>query len=394
MLVLSGCSKTIVLNVYNWGEYISDGRYDSDFDTIAEFEKYYYETYKHKIKVNYTTFDSNEDMYAKLKSGASNYDVIFPSDYMVQRLISEGMLEKLDMNNIPNYENIGDDFKNLYFDPSNDYSIPYTCGVIGIIYDANVIDSEIIESLGWKSLWQEDFSDKILMVNNPRDALGIAMYDLGIDVNTEDKSEWDRALKHLQDQKPLVQAYVMDEVYNKMETGEAAICVYYAGDYFTMVDNQSENVDLCFYQPEITNAFVDCMCIPKGCKNKEAAEIFIDYMLQEEPAIANAEYIYYASPNSVVYNNETYIEDMGEDCMEVLYPSDYKFNESLNLYGYKNLDPELLDYQNTLWETLKIGNKEDYSSTIIVTSSIVAVLLLCFIIHKVKKCRRSKYYND
>jgi spermidine/putrescine transport system substrate-binding protein len=333
-------------------------------------------------------------MYAKLKSGASNYDVIFPSDYMVQRLISEGMLEKLDMNNIPNYENIGDDFKNLYFDPSNDYSIPYTCGVIGIIYDANVIDSEIIESLGWKSLWQEDFSDKILMVNNPRDALGIAMYDLGIDVNTEDKSEWDRALKHLQDQKPLVQAYVMDEVYNKMETGEAAICVYYAGDYFTMVDNQSENVDLSFYQPEITNAFVDCMCIPKGCKNKEAAEIFIDYMLQEEPAIANAEYIYYASPNSVVYNNETYIEDMGEDCMEVLYPSEYKFNESLNLYGYKNLDPELLDYQNTLWETLKIGNKEDYSSTIIVTSSIVAVLLLCFIIHKVKKYRRSKYYND
>ncbi len=394
MLVLSGCSKTIVLNVYNWGEYISDGRYDSDFDTIAEFEKYYYETYNQKIKVNYTTFDSNEDMYAKLKSGASNYDVIFPSDYMVQRLISEGMLEKLDMNNIPNYENIGDDFKNLYFDPSNDYSIPYTCGVIGIIYDANVIDSEIIESLGWKSLWQEDFSDKILMVNNPRDALGIAMYDLGIDVNTEDKSEWDRALKHLQDQKPLVQAYVMDEVYNKMETGEAAICVYYAGDYFTMVDNQSENVDLCFYQPEITNAFVDCMCIPKGCKNKEAAEIFIDYMLQEEPAIANAEYIYYASPNSVVYNNETYIEDMGEDCMEVLYPSEYKFNESLNLYGYKNLDPELLDYQNTLWETLKIGNKEDYSSTIIVTSSIVAVLLLCFIIHKVKKYRRSKYYND
>ena len=140
-----------------------------------------------------------------------------------------------------------------------------------------------------------------------------------------------------------------------MESGEAAIAAYYAGDYFTMIDSQSDNVDLQFYYPEPTNFFVDAMCIPKGCQHQELAEIFINYMLSEEPAVANAEYIYYASPNSLVYENEDYIDEMGEETMEILYRFTDEFSDMFNQYAYRNLDQETLDYVNTLWETLKIS---------------------------------------
>ena len=147
----------------------------------------------------------------------------------------------------------------------------------------------------------------------------------------------------------------MDEIFNLMESGEAAIGAYYAGDYFTMVDAQAEDVDLQFYYPERTNFYVDAMCVPKGCQNKELAEIFINYMLSEEPAIANAEYTYYASPNRIVYENPTYLEDMGEDVIAVLYPEIGDFSEMYNKYAYRNLDTDMLDYINTLWETVKIN---------------------------------------
>ena len=181
------------------------------------------------------------------------------------------------------------------------------------------------------------------------------MYKLGIDVNTTDKAEWDRALAELKAQSPLVKSYVMDEIYNMMESGEAAIGAYYAGDYFTMLDAQADGVDLRFYYPERTNYFVDAMCIPSCCQHKELAEIFINYMLSEEPAIANAEYIYYASPNSLVYESEEYQEELGEEAMEILYPGIENFSELYNAYAYQNLDSEMLDYVNTLWESLKIA---------------------------------------
>ena len=354
VLCLTACGgkETKTLNVYNWGEYISDGSEDS-LDTIAAFEDWYEETYGTKVKVNYDTYASNEDMYAKLKSGGVSYDVVIPSDYMIARMISEEMLLPLNFDNIPNYQYIADGFKGLYYDADNQYTVPYTYGIVGVIYDANQVDEADIG--GWDLMWNEKYADKILQFNNSRDAFATAMYMEGMDVNTTDTAVWDDALEVLLKQRPLVKSYVMDEIYNMMESGEAAISSYYAGDYFTMLDAQADGVDLRFYYPEPTNYFVDAMCIPVGCQDQELAECFINYMLSEEPAVANAEYIYYASPNSLVYESEDYIAEMGEDAMAILYPELGDFAENYNQYAYRNLSPELLEHINTLWEDLKIN---------------------------------------
>lgn len=363
-LILTGCggggstgdsgsgNKTLTLNVYNWGEYISDGSEDS-FNTVREFEKWYEETYKQKVKVNYTTFASNEDMYAKLSSGAVSFDVVIPSDYMIARMREENMLLELDFNNIPNYQNIDESFRSLYYDPDNKYTVPYTYGVVGVIYNANAVDEADVG--GWDLLWNDKYKGNILQFNNPRDAFGTAQFKLGLDPNDTDHASWDAALAELKKQAPLVKSYVMDEIYNMMESGEAAIGTYYAGDYFTMLDAQAEGVDLRFYYPERTNYFVDAMCIPSCCQNKELAERFINYMLSPEPAIANAEFIYYATPNSVVYKDEGYIEEMGDEAMEILYPDIENFSALYNEYAFRSLDQAMLDYVNSLWETLKIN---------------------------------------
>ena len=353
MLCLTGCGKkdTLTLNVYNWGEYISDGS-EGSFDTVREFEKWYEQTYNQKVTVNYSTFASNEDMYNKISSGAVSYDVIVPSDYMIARMAQEGLLLPLNFDNIPNYQYIDETFKGLYYDPQNQYSVPYTYGIVGVIYDANVVDAADIGS--WDLMWNQKYAGQILQFNNSRDAFGTAMYKLGLDVNTSDKAQWDQAYEELVAQRPMVYSYVMDEIYNMMESGEAAIGAYYAGDYFTMVDAQAENVDLQFYYPERTNLYVDAMCIPSCAQNKELAEIFINYMLSEEPAVANALYTYYATPNSVVYTNEGYIEEM-EDAMEILYPELGSFAEAYNREAYRNLDADMLNYLNTLWENVKIN---------------------------------------
>lgn len=348
----SGSGKTLTLNVYNWGEYISDGSEDS-FNTVREFEKWYEETYKQKVKVNYTTFASNEDMYAKLSSGAVSFDVVIPSDYMIARMREENMLLELDFNNIPNYQNIDESFRSLYYDPDNKYTVPYTYGVVGVIYNANAVDEADVGD--WNLLWNDKYKGNILQFNNPRDAFGTAQFKLGLDPNDTDHASWDAALAELKKQAPLVKSYVMDEIYNMMESGEAAIGVYYAGDYFTMLDAQADGVDLRFYYPERTNYFVDAMCIPSCCQNKELAERFINYMLSPEPAIANAEFIYYATPNSVVYKDEGYIEEMGEEAMEILYPDIENFSALYNEYAFRSLDQAMLDYVNSLWETLKIN---------------------------------------
>ena len=349
---VAGGSDTLELNVYNWGEYISDGS-DGSLDTVKAFEAWYEETYGEKVHVNYTTYASNEDMYAKLKSGAVSYDVIIPSDYMIARLANEDMLLPLNFDNIPNYQYIEDQFRGLYYDPDDTYSIPYTYGVVGVIYDANQVDEA--DAGDWDLMWNPKYKGKILQFNNSRDAFGTAMYRAGIDVNTTDKSQWEAALQSLLEQRPLVKAYVMDEIYNALESGEAAIGAYYAGDYFTMLDAQADDVDLRFYYPDPTNYFIDAMCIPSCCENKELAEVFINFMLSQETAVANAEYIYYASPNSLVYNDETYQEDMGEEAMEILYPEGVNFSEEYNKLAYRNLDDEMLSYMNSLWENLKIN---------------------------------------
>lgn len=393
-LMLCSCgeqSAKKVVNVYNWGEYISDGS-EGSLDANAAFEEYYYETYGEEIEVIYTTYASNEDMYAKLKSGASGYDVVIPSDYMIARLIEEDMLEKIDFSNVPNYANISEEFRGLYYDPTNEYSIPYTYGMVGVIYNSTVVDEA--DTGKWDLMWNEKYSGRILQFNNSRDAFGTAMYKLDIDVNTTEVSEWRMALDELKKQQSLVQGYVMDEIFNKMESGEASISAYYAGDYLCMIEN---NEDLAFFYPTddegnyATNLFVDAYCIPKGAANKELAEIYINYMLSEEPAIANAEYIYYASPNSAVYESEVYIEDMGEEAMDILYPDDFNFHENYNKMSYHNLDSDTLALVNNLWEELKISSATGETVYVLAVAIIVALVAYA-VFHALRKRKRAKYY--
>ena len=386
-----GSTEKKVINVYNWGEYISDGS-EGTLDANAAFEEYYYETYGEEIEVIYSTYASNEDMYAKLKSGAAGYDVVIPSDYMIARLISEDMLEKIDFSNVPNYANISEEFRGLYYDPNDEYSVPYTYGMVGVLYNSAVVDEA--DTGKWDLMWNEKYAGRILQFNNSRDAFGTAMYKLGIDVNTTSEDEWRLALAELKKQQPHVQGYVMDEIFNKMESGEASVSAYYAGDYLCMVEN---NEDLAFFYPTdadgnyVTNLFVDAYCIPKGAANKDLAEIYINYMLSEEPAIANAEYIYYASPNSAVYESDVYIEDMGEEAMEILYPEGFSFAENYNKMSYHNLDADTLSLVNALWEELKISSATGEGVYVLAVAILVA-LAAYGVYHAVRKKKREKYY--
>jgi len=380
--------KTLTLNVYNWEEYIAE----DDYDLISEFEKYYKQTYGVKVKVNYSTFGTNENMYNELKltqnkdKGTYDYDLVCPSDYMIQRMIDEGMLEKLNLSNIPNAQYIAPEFRGQYYDPNNEYSVPYTCGMVGIIYNTNMVDEEDIGS--WDILWNDKYSGKILQFNNARDAFGTAMYYQQMDVNTKNRADWEAALQLLKDQKPIVQGYVMDEVFNKMKGESAAIAPYYAGDYLTMYDS---NDALAFYYPEEgTNIFVDAMCIPTGSRNKDAAEAYINFMLSEEIAVANAEYIGYASPNLLVRENEEYIEymeDWHEDAMSILYYD----AESVPTQYYHMLDVDTQNVANELWEQLKI--ESSVGSSIHTIALVIVILCAAFFLWRfiLKKYRTSQY---
>ena len=392
--LLSSCSKVeeVILNVYNWGEYISDGA-DETLNVNAEFEKYFNETlsekYDYKVKVNYTTYSSNEELYAKLKNTNTSYDVIIPSDYLVALLIREGELHKLDFNNIPNFKYIDQAYiDGNYYDTTNEFSVPYTMGKVGIIYNTDKIEDEIDS---WEALWNEKYKDAgILQFNNSRDAFAIAQFKLGISINTKDLAEWDKAQAELMKQKPLVQKYVMDEVFNKMESGNAAIAPYYAGDYFTMY---ASNEDLAFaYPKEGSNVFVDAMCIPKCSQNKELAELYINFMLEPEVARANAEYICYASPHTEVFNNPEYIEYMTEevhpDAIDILYND---FEKDFKNEGFTALDQTTQEYANRLWDELKISiNTEPY--VYVLSISIVAALIFAIVFFAVRKKIREKTY--
>ena len=289
VLVFSARQQTVTLNVYNWGMNIADGS-DDTLDIIAAFE----EKYPH-IKVNYSTYDSNEVLYTKLKNGGISVDVIIPSDYMIARMIKEDMLLELDFDNIPNYSYIDDTFKNTSFDPENKYSVPYTWGTVGILYNTKYVDEADVT--GWELLWNEKYDDKILMFDNSRDAFGIAQYLLGYDVNTTDPAQLQACADKLAQQKPLVQQYVMDQIYSSMENEEAWIAPYYAGDCMLMMES---NENLAFYLPQHQgfNMFIDAMCIPKACQEKEAAELFINFLCDPEISGENMNYICYASPIS------------------------------------------------------------------------------------------------
>ena len=277
----------VTLNVMNWGQNIADGS-DGTLDIIAAFEeKYDY------IDVNYSTYDSNEALYSKLAGGGLTVDVIIPSDYMIARLINENMLLELDFDNIPNYGFVQENFKNTAYDPDNKYSVPYTWGTVGIIYNSKYVDEADVT--GWGLLWNEKYAGKILMFDNSRDAFGVAQYKLGIDVNTTDKEELKRCADELALQRPVVRQYVMDQIYAAMEGENAWIAAYYAGDCMMMIEN---NPDLRFYLPEEEgfNLFIDAMCVPTCAENKEEAELFINFLCDPEISGANMDYICYGSP--------------------------------------------------------------------------------------------------
>ncbi len=368
--MLSGCTaeegdgSVTTLYVYNWGEYISDGS-EGTVDVNEQFEQWYYDKFHQRVKVNYSTYSSNESLYAKISSGSVNYDVIVPSDYMIERLIEEDLLAKLDYSNIPSAGNILPEFRNADYDPDldhngyNDYSVPYLYGMIGIIYNAEKVDDADIGS--WDLMWNEKYAGNILQFNNSRDAFGSAMYYLGLwdQINTDNEATWRLALEQLKAQKPILQGYVMDEIYNKMENGSALIAAYYAGDYLTMYEN---NEDLEFYYPkEGTNLYVDAMCVPKASQNKLIAERYIDFMLSVDenygaPAIANAEYTYYASPNRLVVENEdyyAYMEDIKEGGYHMMYPDMDPAATPVKTSSYRNLSGDKLLLLNNLWEELK-----------------------------------------
>lgn len=368
-----GTGKVTTLYVYNWGEYISDGS-EGSLDANAAFEEWYFETYGERVKVNYSTYSSNEDMYAKLSSGSVSYDVVVPSDYMIQRMITEGLLQPLDYDNIPNIVNIvpsfcGPEAEYDYYDKGNVYSVPYMYGMIGIIYNTTMVSPDDPNLGSWALMWDQTYAGDILQFNNSRDAFGTAQYYLGVDVNSDDEADWRRALELLKEQKQVVQGYVMDEIYNKMENGSAAIAAYYAGDFLTMYE---ENPDLEFFYPaEGTNLYVDAMCIPTCAKNKLIAERYINFMLSEEPAVANAEYTYYASPNRLVQESEEYIEYMN-DIKEGGY--DLMYDDSVTATYYVNLSTEKLALINQLWEELK--SDIDISTGIYITCAMILAILI------------------
>jgi len=333
-MALSGCGETAgqagVVNVYNWGEYI-------DTDVLDIFEE---ET---GIKVNYFEFHSNEELYSLLKMGSSTADVIIPSDYTVARLIAEDMLEEPDFSNIPNYSLIDDRYRNLNYDPQGLYSVAYMVGTVGLIHNSAMITGDFTS---WSALFDERYAGQIVMFDNPRDAFGVALMCLGYSQNTTSEAEIREAFDLLTKQKPLVHAYVMNQIFFKLESGEAALGPYYAGDYLSMYE---QNNDLIFVHPiDGSNFFVDAMCIPKGAGNKTNAEVFINFMCRTDIALLNMAKIMYASAN---YEAAAEFADELEPWMfEIMFASDEVL---ARCEIFTHLPEDILKLYDQLWVELK-----------------------------------------
>lgn len=322
------------VNVYNWGEYISDGS-ENSMNVVKEFEKLT------GCKVNYTNYESNENMYSKLIGGGVSYDVIVPSDYMIDKLIDENMLLELDYKNIPNMKYVDKKFQKLFYDSDQKYSVCYNVGTTILIYNKKLVKEP---PKSWDVLWDEQYKDKILMFNNPRDAFAIAQARLGIDFNSTNEQDWVKAAELLAEQKDKVNpVYVMDEVFNLMESGEYAFATYYAGDYVLMNENNS---DLGYCIPEEgVNAFYDAFCIPKCSKNKAGGEAFINFMQEPEVALANSEFIYYRSANYTVEQNKE----------SSLYGNPAVYSNAKKVQYFKNLPQSTNELENRLWTEVKSG---------------------------------------
>lgn len=366
------------VNVYNWGEYISDGS-EGSMDVVHEFERLTGAT------VNYTNYESNENMYSKLSGGGVSYDVIAPSDYMIARLIEENMLLEIDWNNVPNISLIDDSCKNLYFDPEQKYSLCYNVGTTVLIYNTKFVD-EVPDS--WSVLWDEQYKGKVLMFNNSRDAFAIAQAMLGKDFNSTNEADWQECAEFLAQQRDTVSpVYVMDEVFNLMESGEYAFATYYAGDYVLMSEN-NEDLDYCFPK-EGVNIFYDAFCIPTCAQSKRGAEAFINFMHEPQVALENTEFIYYASPNITVRNNEE----------SSLYGSEAVYPDPLpNGQYFHNLPQNILEVQSSLWSRVKGGqlsaDSEAQNRKIYIESGILGGIVLVFIVYKLVSNSRKRKIED
>lgn len=339
VLALTSCGKEQVtpegnaasINVYNWGEYI-------DQTVLDDFEE------QTGIKVNYTTYASNEEMYSKIVSGAASYDVIIPSDYMIAKMAEEDLLAELDFDNIPNYKYIGERYRGLEYDPEEKYSVPYTWGTVVITYNTKYVDEADVEDESIELLWNEKYKGKILMFDNPRDAFALGLIRNGYSLNTLEPEEWNKAAESLMEEKPLVQAYVMDQVFDKMINEEAWIAPYYAGDAMIMMEG---NEDIDAYVPvEGANQFFDAMCVLKSSTHKKEAEMFINFMCDTEIAVRNAEEVWYAIPHTAAF--EELDDEMREDTM--VYPPE-EVLEKCEVFA--NLPKNIMEIQSDLWIKLK-----------------------------------------
>lgn len=318
------------LYIYNWGEYF-------DPDALAMFEE---ET---GIKVTYDEYETNEVMYPIIANGAADYDLVCPSDYMIERMISEGLVEKINYENVPNLKYVDQVYRDAAkgFDANNEYSIPYLWGTVGILYNKTMV-KEPVDS--WGILWDTKYKDNILMQKSVRDAFGITLKYLGYSLNSTDKNEIEQAKQKLIEQKKsgVVQAYVVDEVRDKMIGNEAAIGVIYSGEALTC---QSENPDLEYVIPkEGSNIWIDAWVIPKGAKNKENAEKFLDFMCRPEIAKMNFDYITYSIPNS---EGRKLIEDEKYRNSTIAFP---EYESLTNCETFKYLGPEVDDIYNEKWK--------------------------------------------
>ena len=369
----------VTINVYNWGQYISDGT-DGYLDVNAAF------TEATGIEVNYMTFDTNESLYTKLKTGGSSYDIIVPSDYMAGRLIDEGLVQPLDFSNIPNYQYINEAYKNTAYDPGNEYSVPYTWGTVGVIYNKKYVDEADIGS--WDLLWNEKYAGKILMFDNNRDAFAIAESRLGYSLNTTDSVALTACAELLKQQKPVVQQYVMDQIFDKMTREEAWIAPYYAGDYLTMLE---DNPDLGFYFPqEGFNLFIDCMMIPSSAEHKAEAEAYINFLLSPEVCGENLDYLGYSAPEDAA---KEYM-DPEVSSSEVAYPSAETLARS---EAFLYLPTESNQLMDSLWLDVKTGDSEDTTMMMAVTIGVIVLALAILLIHSLRKkrrrARRCRYYS-
>lgn len=328
IVFLSSCGEDKEeLHVYNWGDYIDETVFD-------EFEKEY------DVNVIYETFPTNEEMYVKIKQGGTSYDVAFPSDYMIEKMIKEDLLYKIDMNNITNYKNIDDRFKNLEFDPNNEYSVPYMWGTMGILYNKDMVEQKVDS---WDILWNDKYKDEILMIDSQRDSFAVALKKLGYSLNSTDVQQLEKAKQELIKQKDLVLAYVGDEGKDMMVREEAALSVQWSGDAIYLME-ENENLDYVVPK-EGSNLWYDNMVIPKTSENKELAEKFIDFMTRKDIALKNTEYIGYSTPNKEA--KQELPQELQKS--EIAYPTEDQVKNSEVF-----LDPgEFLKVYDKLWTEVK-----------------------------------------